>query len=355
MKIVHVVGARPNFPKLAPVYAAARQAGLDQVVVHTGQHYDEGLSDVFFSELELPRPDYFLGIGSGTHAEQTARVMLALEPLLLSEEPKWVVVYGDINSTLAASLVAAKLCIPIAHVEAGLRSGDRSMPEEVNRLVVDRLASLLLAPSRDAVQTLMSEGVSKHQIAFVGNVMADTVLARREQALRGNFISRHQLPAKGLVVVTLHRPSNVDSANRLRLLVSALQDVAADHCVVFPIHPRTKQRLLAERLELGNVHELPPLSYLEMLQLMLASKCVVTDSGGMQEETTVLGIPCFTLRDNTERPVTVKEGTNVLVKDPATLSRLIRQLAPPVELRRPEGWDGGAGERAVRAILEAQL
>ena len=301
MKLLHVVGARPNFPKLAPVYRAARAAGLAQVVVHTGQHYDDAMSASFFRELEIPAPDVNLEVGSASHAAQTARVMETIEPVLLEQRPDWVLVYGDVNSTMAAALVAVKLGIRVAHVEAGLRSYDRAMPEEINRIVTDRVVDLLLTPSRDAD-------------------------------------------------VTLHRPSNVDDPARLAALAAALRELAAERPVVFPVHPRTRQRIAAAGLDLGAVRLLDPIPYREMLAFVRRAHAVVTDSGGLQEETTALGVPCFTVRDNTERPVTITEGTNRLVRDLATLAPLVRAARPPAAPRRPEGWDGEAGHRVIAAL-----
>ena len=342
-KILHVVGARPNFPKLAPVHRAAVAAGLDQVVVHTGQHYDDAMSASFFRELEIPEPDVNLGVGSQTHAVQTGRIMERIEPVLLDARPDWVLVYGDVNSTAAAALVAVKLGLRVAHVEAGLRSHDRGMPEEINRLVTDRIADLLLTPSRDADDALRREGVPEHRIAFVGNVMIDSL-----------FHALRHVPADageaGAVVVTLHRPSNVDEPRRLAAIAGALRAIAEDRPVVFPVHPRTRQRLSEAGLDLGDVRLLAPVPYREMLGYVARAHAVVTDSGGLQEETTALGVPCFTVRDNTERPVTITEGTNRLVLDPSELPQLVSRAVRPAAPRRPEGWDGRAGERVVAAL-----
>jgi UDP-N-acetylglucosamine 2-epimerase (non-hydrolysing) len=347
-RLLHVVGARPNLPKLAPVHRAAARRGLAQIVVHTGQHYDDALSAALFRDLELPAPDINLDVGSHSHAVQTARVMERLEPVVMAERPDWVVVYGDVNSTVAAALVAAKLGVRSAHVEAGLRSGDRRMPEEINRMVADRLASLLLTPSRDADEALRREGEPACEIVFVGNVMIDSVL----HALpRARALQPQWEPGARPVVVTLHRPSNVDDPSRLGALAAALVAMAAERPVVFPAHPRTRDRLRACQLALPGVTLLDPLGYVEMLALVDAAHAVVTDSGGLQEETTVLGVPCFTLRDTTERPVTVREGTNQVVLNPAHLAPLVRaarRRAPP---SAPEGWDGRAGERVVEALV----
>jgi UDP-N-acetylglucosamine 2-epimerase (non-hydrolysing) len=351
LKLLHVVGARPNFPKLAPVYRAAVGAGLRQVVVHTGQHYDETLSDAFFRDLGIREPDVNLAVGSGTHAVQTARIMERIESVLLDEQPDWVVVYGDVNSTVAAALVAVKLSLKVAHVEAGLRSGDRRMPEEINRIVTDRLADLLLTPSRDADETLRREGEPRDEIVFVGNVMIDTLRYALEGARRSGF--RARLGTNGdTVVVTLHRPSNVDDPIRLAAIASVLREVAEDRSVVFPMHPRTAQRFRDAGLALGAVRVLEPIGYHEMLDLVDGAFAVVTDSGGMQEETTVLGIPCLTLRENTERPITIREGTNRLVPDPRDIPEALRSMNGRRSPRTPEGWDGKAGERIVSALVQ---
>jgi len=346
VKLLHVVGARPNFPKLAPVYRAGRAAGHDQVIVHTGQHYDESMSASFFRELEIPAPDVNLDVGSHSHAVQTARIMEGMEPVLLEHAPDWVLVYGDVNSTVAAALVAVKLGIRVAHVEAGLRSHDRAMPEEINRIITDRIVDLLLTHSREADVTLLGEGVPAERIVFVGNVMIDSLLHALEHAP----VSAVE---QGTVVVTLHRPSNVDDSDRLAQLATALREIAEERTVIFPVHPRTRQRLAAEGVDLGRVRLLEPIPYREMLAYVASAHAVVTDSGGLQEETTALGVPCFTARDNTERPVTITEGTNQLVLDLSTLPALVRAAARPATVRRPEGWDGQAGGRVIAALEHA--
>lgn len=354
MKLLHVVGARPNFPKLAPVHRAARAAGLEQLVVHTGQHYDESLSSGFFRDLGIPAPDINLEVGSASHAVQAARVMIGLEPVLQEHRPDWLVVYGDVNSTMAAAIVAAKLGVKVAHVEAGLRSYDRTMPEEINRMVTDRLADLLLTPSRDASQTLRDEGEPEEEIAFVGNVMIDTLFYSLEAAKKSGFRQRLGVDEGEAVAVTLHRPSNVDVPERLRAIVRALAQIASERRVIFPMHPRTRQRLDELALDVGRVELLEPLAYPEMLDLVSGAHVVVTDSGGLQEETTALGVPCLTLRPNTERPVTITEGTNRLVGDPGELLELVRRAARAGngdDVRRPEGWDGRAGVRVVEALV----
>lgn len=350
MKLLHVVGARPNFPKLAPVHRAGREAGVEQVVVHTGQHYDDALSDGFFRDLGIAPPDVNLAVGSDTHAIQTARIMERIEPVLVEKRPDWVVVYGDVNSTMAAAVVAAKLGIRVAHVEAGLRSFDRTMPEEINRIVTDRLADLLLTPSRDADAQLRAEGEPDAEIAFVGNVMIDSLFYALPAARATGF--RQKMGINGsAVVVTLHRPSNVDDPSRITLLANVLSEIALERPVVFPAHPRTKLRLEAAGLRMDHVRMLEPVGYLEMLDLVEHAFAVVTDSGGLQEETTALGIPCLTIRPNTERPITITEGTNRLVPDPADIVAELRQLRRPAMTPRPEGWDGHAGERVIAALM----
>ncbi len=349
MKLLHVVGARPNFPKLAPVHRAGRERGVHQVVVHTGQHYDDALSDSFFRDLGIVRPDVNLGVGSDTHAAQTARIIERLEPVLVAEKPDWVVVYGDVNSTMAAAIVASKLGIRVAHVEAGLRSFDRTMPEEINRIVTDRLANLLLTPSRDADAQLRAEGEPDEEIAFVGNVMIDSLFYSLPAARATRF--REKIGVNGsAIVVTLHRPSNVDDPKRIGALASVLSEIALERDVVFPAHPRTRQRLAEAGLKLDRVHLLEPVGYLEMLDLVEHAFAVVTDSGGLQEETTALGIPCLTIRPNTERPITITEGTNRLVPDPADIVAELERISRPEKVPCPEGWDGHAGERVIAAL-----
>lgn len=349
MLLLHVVGARPNFPKLAPVFRAAREKGLRQLIVHTGQHYDDKLSDSFFRDLEISAPDFNLEVGSASHAVQTARIMERIEPVLIDSRPDWLLVYGDVNSTMAATLVASKLGIRIAHVEAGLRSGDRSMPEEINRIVVDRLADLLLTPSRDADTTLLAEGVPAGSIEFVGNVMIDSLLHALPHAERTGISTSIGSPGDH-VVATLHRPSNVDDAERLSMILFALEQIAQDRKVLFAVHPRTQQRLASLGQPFGKIRVLDSLPYFEMVDLVRTAAAVITDSGGLQEETTALGIPCLTVRDNTERPVTITEGTNRLVRTPADLPTMLKTALRSTRRTRPEGWDGHAGERVVDAL-----
>lgn len=350
--MLHVVGARPNFPKLAPVHRAGRAAGHQQIVVHTGQHYDDAMSGNFFRDLGIDAPDVNLEVGSGTHAAQTARIIERFEPVLIEHAPDWVLVYGDVNSTMAATIVASKLGVRVAHVEAGLRSFDRTMPEEINRLVTDRLANLLLTPSRDADAQLRAEGEPDDEIAFVGNVMIDSLFYALPSARKTGFSASLGL-GDSPVVVTLHRPSNVDDPDRLRAIATVLRDVAHTRPVVFPVHPRTRARMRDAGIDVGSVRLMDPVGYHEMLDLIASAYVVVTDSGGLQEETTALGIPCLTVRPNTERPITIVEGTNRLVPDPHQLAAALAQVSKPVAPRRPEGWDGHAGERVV-AILESR-
>jgi UDP-N-acetylglucosamine 2-epimerase (non-hydrolysing) len=351
LKLLHIVGARPNFPKLAPIHRAGVKAGggLEQVIVHTGQHYDEALSAGFFRDLGIPSPDINLEVGSGSHAAQTARILERLEPVFEAHRPDWVVVYGDVNSTLAAAVVASKLGLRIAHVEAGLRSYDRTMPEEINRIVTDRLADLLLTPSRDADATLKGEGEPDEEIVFVGNVMIDSLFHALEAARATGFRARYAAAGEA-IIVTLHRPSNVDEPKRLDAIMGSLRELATERPVLFPAHPRTQQRLAEHHIAVGGVQVMEPVRYTEMIDLVDGAFAVITDSGGLQEETTALGIPCFTVRENTERPVTITEGTNTLVPDPRLLADAVRRVKRSTSARRPEGWDGRAGERVIAAL-----
>ena len=350
VELLHVVGARPNFPKLAPVHRAARARGVSQLVVHTGQHYDDAMSGGFFRQLDIPAPDVNLEVGSGSHAAQTSRIIERFEAVLTEKRPRWFVVYGDVNSTMAAAIVASKLGIRVAHVEAGLRSFDRAMPEEINRIVTDRLADLLLTPSRDADLTLRHEGEPDSEIVFVGNVMIDSLMHALKAARRKAFRNEIGMTSDA-VVVTLHRPSNVDDMGRLTALAAALREVADERMVIFAVHPRTRQRLAASGIELGRVRLMEPLPYLDMVDLVDGAFAVITDSGGLQEETTALGVPCLTIRDSTERPITITEGTNRLVPDPRDIPDAVRAVRRPVSHRAPEGWDGHAGERIIDVLV----
>lgn len=351
-RILCIAGARPNFMKVAPLLAELRERQVPCRLVHTGQHYDPAMSEVFFDELGLPPADHHLGVGSGSHAVQTARIMEAFEPVVLAEDPEWVVVVGDVNSTVACSLVAAKLGVKVAHVEAGLRSRDWTMPEEINRVVTDRLSDLLLAPSEDGVANLRAEGYPPERIVLVGNVMVDTLLLHLERASARPICSSLGLEAGGYALLTLHRPSNVDDAAALDGILAAVGEVAAELPVVFPVHPRVR-RALEERSPSPGLRFLEPLGYLDFVALQRSARLVLTDSGGVQEETTILGVPCLTLRENTERPITVEEGTNQVVgTDPqAIVAAARRVLSDGVPPRRPALWDGNARVRIADALL----
>ena len=350
MHILHVVGARPNFMKAAPVIRALQKRDhVRQSLVHTGQHYDANMSDVFFQQLGIPAPDVNLGVGSGSHARQTAEIMMALEQVLLERRPEIVLVYGDVNSTVAAAMVCAKLLIDIAHVEAGLRSFDRTMPEEVNRIVTDRLAQILFTPSEDADLNLSAEGVEADKIQRVGNVMIDSLVQLLPAAAA---VPKNGLPDR-FALVTLHRPSNVDDSATLRGILETLLDVSANLQIVFPIHPRTRQRMATLDANFANLHLLEPLPYIEFVSLQQRATVVITDSGGIQEETTYLGVPCLTLRDNTERPITVEMGTNVLIGQDAT--RLRSEVSKILSGKGKVGtipplWDGHAADRIADVL-----
>ncbi len=349
--VLHVVGARPNFVKAAPVLLAVREKGWRQTLVHTGQHYDRNMSDVFFTQLEIPQPDFNLGVGSGSHASQTAEVMQRFEPVVLEQKPDIVLVYGDVNSTVAAALVCSKLLIPVAHVEAGLRSFDRTMPEEINRIVTDRLSDLLLTPSADGDMNLQREGVSPDKIHRVGNVMIDSLVRLLPLARK---CPKNGFPEK-FALVTLHRPSNVDSRENLQRVMSSLVEVSEQLAVVFPVHPRTRQRLHEFGIGFDALHFVDPMPYIDFLALQSRSTVVITDSGGIQEETTYLGIPCLTLRNNTQRPITVEMGTNVLVgEDKARLDLELEKVLSGRSKRGvvPPLWDGCTGTRIVDALSD---
>jgi UDP-N-acetylglucosamine 2-epimerase (non-hydrolysing) len=351
-RVVYVVGARPNVVKMAPVIAELRGRAPDwsHVLVHTGQHYDPMMSDVFLEELGLPEPDHALGVGSASHAVQTARVMERLEPVLLEERPDLVVVPGDVNSTLAAALVAVKLGIPIAHVESGLRSFDRTMPEEINRIVADECSDYLFLHSDEAIENLRREGIPDERMHFVGNTMIDALVAMEERFRAIDAARHHGLEAGGYLLVTLHRPALVDGpllANAMRHLAAVSRELP----VLFPIHPRTR-KYLGDEAGAPGVHIVDPVGYLDFLSLEADARAVLTDSGGVQEETTYLDVPCFTLRDNTERPVTVRLGTNtVLGLAPERIEEIPRLLdASSVNGSRPPLWDGRAAERVADVL-----
>lgn len=350
MRIVCVAGARPNYMKIKPVMDALEARGAEVLLVHTGQHYDPAMNGVFFDELGIRPPDHFLGAGSGSHAEQTARVMTAFEPLLAELGPDAVVVVGDVNSTVACAMVTAKSGARLAHVEAGLRSRDWSMPEEVNRVITDRISDHLLAPSADAVANLRGEGHRADQVHLVGNVMIDTLFANLKRARRSSVLARLGLTPGGYGLVTLHRPANVDDPATLADLTKALGEVARFCPLVLPAHPRARARL--EPAPPG-VRIIEPAGYLDFVALQASAKVVLTDSGGVQEETTALGVPCLTLRDNTERPITITHGTNRLVgRDPRRIIEAARAaVAGGVPRRVPELWDGRAAERIAAVVV----
>jgi len=376
-KVIHIVGARPNFMKIAPLMEEMSKypQDFDQFLLHTGQHYDEGMSKSFFDDLRLTKPDVYLGVGSGTHAVQTGKIMIEFERVCLQEKPDLVIVVGDVNSTIACALVAAKLCIPIAHIEAGLRSFDRTMPEEINRVLTDQISDYLFTTCEDANQNLIKEGIPENKIFFVGNVMIDTLLSHIEIAKNSIILEKLGLrknnKIKKYAVLTLHRPSNVDNPIILRGILKALNELAKEITVIFPAHPRTikqirnfkhqkmvnyEENFLSEGLNNTNrnVLTIPPLSYLDFLCLMSNAAIVLTDSGGIQEESTVLGIPCLTLRNDTERPITVKEGTNIVVgNNPDKIINTALSILKNQNLRKkiPKYWDGRASERIVRILI----
>jgi UDP-N-acetylglucosamine 2-epimerase (non-hydrolysing) len=366
VKFIVVAGARPNFMKIAPIMAAFRSyqntvSDLSVFLVHTGQHYDRTMSDNFFEDLAIPEPDINLEAGSGSHAQQTARIMAAFEPVCLQYRPDWVIVVGDVNSTIACALTARKLDIKVAHVEAGLRSGDRSMPEEINRLCTDAISDLLFTTDHMASENLRRQGVPEQQIRFVGNTMIDTLLMHIDAALARPL--PEQLSESGFSVLTLHRPSNVDRADTLQGILGAVAEVSRRTPVIFAAHPRTVARLtefgLLGCLQGGasNIRLIEPLSYLPFLGLVARARMVMTDSGGIQEETTFLGIPCITMRLNTERPITCQLGTNILTgTDPAAIRNaafaILDGQTKPHSI--PERWDGQAGQRIVRELIQAE-
>jgi UDP-N-acetylglucosamine 2-epimerase (non-hydrolysing) len=367
LKVINVVGARPNFMKAAPVVEEMRRRAREfaPLLVHTGQHYDRGMSEAFFHDLSLPEPDVYLGVGSGSHAEQTAAVMTSFEPVVLRERPDWVLVVGDVNSTLACALVAIKLGVRVAHVEAGLRSRDRTMPEEINRILTDQIADLLLTPSADADRNLLAEGIPPERIRFVGNVMIDSLFSHLKRAESSGVRERLGLDGSDYAVLTLHRPSNVDERVTFERILGALEEIAGRLPIIFPVHPRTRARLrefgFEERVERNpGLRLIEPLGYLDFLRLYSGARLVLTDSGGIQEETTALGIACLTLRENTERPITVELGTNRLVGTDrerivgAALEALDEdaERARTGGVRLPPLWDGQTAPRILAALLE---
>jgi UDP-N-acetylglucosamine 2-epimerase (non-hydrolysing) len=352
MRIICVAGARPNYMKVKPVMDALEERAAEVILVHTGQHYDAAMNDVFFADLGIRPPDHLLQVGSGSHAVQTGKVMAAFEPLITELRPDVVVVVGDVNSTLGCALVTAKAGALLAHVEAGLRSRDWSMPEEINRVVTDRVSDYLFAPSPDAVANLRAEGHREDQVHLAGNVMVDTLLANLDRALASDVLPRLGLQAREYALVTLHRPANVDDPRALSTLLSALDELARSCPIVLPAHPRAAAQLRSSGLS-ERVQVIPPAGYLDFVALQASARLVLTDSGGVQEETTVLGVPCLTLRDNTERPITLTEGTNQLVgrdRDRIVKTALSVLDAPPPR-QCPALWDGRAGQRIAEVLL----
>lgn len=354
MKIVHVVGTRPNFMKVAPLYSACAKEGFPQTLIHTGQHYDKNMSAIFFKEFGLPQPGFNLNVGSGGHAEQTGKIMMKLEGIIKKLYPDLVLVYGDCNSTLAAALTSIKLSILVAHVEAGLRSFDREMPEEINRLLTDQIADLLFTPSKEADENLLREGIDRKKIKLVGNIMIDTLIKLLPKA-RNSTSRKYWAKYKSYALVTLHRPSNVDDPKVLKKILRALGRISQKLPVIFPVHPRTQKQisLLDGFKKSPNFHLIDPLGYLEFLNLERQATVVITDSGGIQEETTFLGVPCFTLRKNTERPITVTLGTNIIIgSDCKQLEQKVKAiLSGKVKKGKiPTLWDGHTAERIVKVL-----
>ena len=358
--IILVVGARPNFMKMAPLYDELKSRELPVLLLHTGQHYDENMSKIFFEELEMPEPDVYLGVGSGSHTEQTAKIMLDFEKVCEGKNPSMVIVAGDVNSTIACALVATKLLIPVAHVEAGLRSFDMSMPEEINRILTDRISNLLFTPSPDADLNLANEGVKAENIWMVGNIMIDSLLNQARKAEKSDVHAKLKISNDNYALITLHRPSNVDDEKTFSGIMDALEIIGKDIPIVFPTHPRTTKMI--DKFGFDNrIHQIPnfkmtkPLGYLDFLALMRHAKVVLTDSGGLQEETTALGIPCLTIRENTERPITVEQGTNVVVGNSS--DNIVEEWNNVSNTggkkgRIPEMWDGKTAERIGDVIVE---
>ena len=361
LKVINVVGARPNFMKVAPIVEAMkrREREFAPLVVHTGQHYDSMMSDAFFRDLDLPQPDIHLKVGSDSHAAQTAAVMQRFEPILNEQKPDWVLVVGDVNSTLACALVCVKLGVKVAHVEAGLRSRDRTMPEEINRLVTDQISDLLFTPSQDADENLRAEGIAEERISFVGNVMIDSLFKHLADARESGIRQDLAVSDQDYAVLTLHRPTNVDNRSTLEDIIDALEEISERLPIVFPVHPRTRKRIIefgfGERIEkAGGLRLIGPLGYLDFLGLYSHARLVLTDSGGLQEETTVLGIPCLTLRENTERPITVELGTNTIVgtdREKITTAAFAALNGSLTTNRRvPPLWDGNTAERILNEL-----
>lgn len=360
MKIVHVVGTRPNFIKIASILNACRKvAQIESILVHTGQHYSQSMDKAFFEDLGIPRPDINLEVGSGSHAQQSADIMKSFEPVLLEHKPDAVLVVGDVNSTVACALVAVKLGIKVIHVEAGLRSFDRTMPEEINRILTDAISDILFITEHSGVDNLKKEGINDSRVHFVGNVMIDTLEFHRKKCNTSTVLDRMKLKAKEYATVTLHRPSNVDQPKIMKNIIDALAQIQKEIKVVFPIHPRTQKNLklmglLKDLDDMPNMLIIDPLGYLDFLKLMSESKIVITDSGGIQEETTILKVPCLTIRENTERPITITKGTNTLVGTDTNriLNGYQESLNTTKSYTRPKLWDGKASERIVQVLLD---
>lgn len=374
MKIINIVGARPNFMKIAPLQKAMdnynQKAGkkfFKFLLVHTGQHYDYEMSKVFFDELKIPKPDIYLKVGSGNHGEQTAKVMLALEKVLIKEKPDLVVVVGDVNSTLAGAITAVKLHIPVAHIEAGLRSFDKTMPEEINRILTDQISDFLFTPSEDANKNLIKEGIDKKKIFLVGDIMIDSLVANLKKAANSQILKNLKVKTNEYAVLTLHRPANVDNKKNLQKIISALNLISKKIPIIFPIHPRTKKQIknfgfnkyfnfrdLTNGANYG-INCITPLGYLDFLCLMRNAKFILTDSGGIQEETTFLNVPCLTLRDTTERPITIEIGTNTLVhNNPEKIIFYADKILKGKYKKGicPKDWDGKTAERIVKVLLK---
>ena len=363
LKVLNIAGARPNFMKVAPIYAEMKRRPTDfaPMIIHTGQHYDAAMSDSFFDDLGMPKPDVHLGVGSGSHAVQTAKIMTEFEPIVLEHKPDWVLVVGDVNSTIACALVCAKLGIKVAHVEAGLRSRDRAMPEEINRILTDSISDLLFTTSQDADENLRQEGIPAERVRFVGNVMIDSLLDHLKIAESSSVRDELGIEAKGYGVVTLHRPSNVDDKEVFSGILDALLSVAERLPIIFPVHPRTKAKIeefgFSDAIAASNIRLIDPLGYLDFMRLYSGARLVLTDSGGLQEETTVLGIPCLTLRHNTERPITIEMGTNILVgTDPekirAAAFEILATEDHASEPNVPPLWDGKTAGRICDELLK---
>ena len=357
--IIVVVGARPNFMKMAPLYSELKKRNLNTLLLHTGQHYDQNMSNIFFEELKMPKPDIYLGVGSETHARQTAKIMIDFEKVCLEKKPQRIIVAGDVNSTIACALVATKLNIPVDHVEAGLRSFDNTMPEEINRILTDRISSLLFTPSKDANTNLLNEGVNPESIKLTGNIMIDSLMNNLEKT-NIDILDKLGINKREYALVTLHRPSNVDQKESLTGIFNALKNISEKIHVVFPLHPRTKNKM--EQFKILNtintkIKFTEPLGYLDFLSLTKNARVVLTDSGGIQEETTALGIPCLTLRENTERPITVQKGTNKIIGNKE--SRIIEEFDYIMSNENqtysvPELWDGKTAKR-IADIIESQI